>query len=38
MWALVYYVRSLIRLRGTERALAFKAELATSTPHPKGPQ
>ncbi|MGZ6132913.1 MAG: c-type cytochrome [Myxococcaceae bacterium] len=38
MWALAYYVRSLIQLRGTERALAFKAELATSSPHPKGPQ
>lgn len=38
MWALAYYVRSLIRMRGTEQALAFKARLASSAPHPKGPQ
>ena len=38
MWALVYYLRSLIRMRGTEQALAFKAELARSAPHPKGQQ
>jgi len=37
MWALAYYVRSLIRMRGTEQALAFKARLASSAPHPKGP-
>jgi mono/diheme cytochrome c family protein len=38
MWALAYYVRSLIRMRGTEEALAFKARLANSAPRPKGPQ
>jgi len=38
VWALAYYVRSLIRMRGTEQALAFKARLASSAPHPKGPQ
>jgi len=38
MWALAYYVRSLVRMRGTAEALAFKERLASSTPHPKGPQ
>lgn len=38
MWALAYYVRSLIRMRGTEEALAFKARLASATPHPRGPE
>ncbi len=38
MWALAYYVRSLIRMRDTERALAFKAELGTFAPHPRGSQ
>jgi mono/diheme cytochrome c family protein len=38
VWAIAYYVRSLMRMRGTEQALAFKAALAASAPHPKGPQ
>lgn len=38
VWALAYYVRSLMRMRGTEQALAFKAQLATSAPHPRGPE
>lgn len=38
VWAIAYYVHSLMRMRGTEQALTFKAELATSAPHPKGPQ
>ncbi|HUM11225.1 MAG TPA: cytochrome c [Myxococcaceae bacterium] len=38
VWALAYYVRSLMRMRGTEQALAFKVQLATSAPHPRGPE
>jgi hypothetical protein len=37
VWALAYYVRSLIRMRGTREALTFKERLAGSAPHPKGP-
>lgn len=32
MWAMAYYVRSLIRMRGTPQALAFKAKLNASVP------
>jgi mono/diheme cytochrome c family protein len=32
MWAMAYYVRSLIRMRGTPEALAFKAKLNASVP------
>jgi len=38
MWALAYYVRSLIRMRGTPGALAFKERLAGFAPHPRGPE
>ena len=36
MWALAYYVRSLVRMRGSDQALAEKARLAGALPHPKG--
>jgi len=38
VWALAYYVRSLIRMRGTREGLAFKERLARGAPHPKGPE
>ena len=38
VWALAYYVRSLIRMRGTEEGLAFKARLASTPANPKGPE
>jgi hypothetical protein len=42
MWALTYYVRSPIRMRGTPEALALKAKLNASAPRApektKGPR